>query len=476
MREIGLATAIVVARDAVSADDPAGGQELGKLDCAKVCHWPAGPGGAEAEPWGVWIIFDHYEDGLRQPGTALPLLVPVASMTAGHESGTQFLPRIGTSVYLRFVDNDGEQPVIIGFARHAGTPYPFPPDQDDLPLVPADEDGVSLMRHVVKEEAEEEEEAEEAPEPVAPPMPEMPDPEAEDEGGDEEGGEEEAEEEGGEEDESPDLDVPATVEAVNGAESADDAADAVPDSETGDGEKYNIAPGEAQPLDVTASGCNVTGMTSNNGRNHVIFDDGAPQVVIKADNLHATYVGGDHMVNVRGDMHRVTGATETLHEGIFWHWSVGKHHTRIDGQTSITRQGVVFSMVRKGELHIRYGAVDELWGGVRLEFAKDNKWTLAKPDIMQLKLIGQIALAPTFKDVQTTRLRLAVLRKHKTKTMERTSEMHLRLAVKAETSLDDLTRDVKVSLQLAQEETVTLKKRTKKGLIQIKIENSKEIG
>lgn len=430
MRAIGLATGIVVARDAASAENAAGTRSLGELDCAKIAPWPAGPGGIDDEPWGVWVVFDHYEDGLRHPGFAVPRLVPVASMIAGRESGSQFLPRIGTSVYLHFIDGDPEQPVIIGFARHAGYPYPFPPDQDDLPLVPADDDGQPLMRHVVAEDSDEETE---------------------------------------------ELDVPAAVAAVNEADAADDAKDAVPDSETGDTQSYHLAPGEAKPLEVTASGRDVTAMTSKDGRNHVVFDDGAPQVVIKADNLHATYVGGDHMINVRGDVHRVTGATETLHEGIVWHWSVGKHHTRIDGKTKITRKAVVCSMVRKGELHIRYGAVHELWGGVRVEVIKDNKWTLTKPNTMQLKLIGQIALAPTFKDVQTTRLRLAVLRKHKTKTMERNSTLHLRLAVKAMVNLDEITRDALISLQLAQEETVTLTDRTKMGLVQIKIENSKEI-
>lgn len=444
MRALGLATGIVVARDAASADDPAGGRALGELDCAKISHWPAGPGGVAEEPWGVWVILDHYEDGLSPPGSAPPRLVAVASTIAGRESGSQFLPRIGTSVYLRFVDDDPEQPVVIGCAHHAGYPYPFPPDEEDLSLVPLDDEGSSRMRHVAKAE--------------------------------EEGEETEEKKDGAAEEESPDLDVPATVAAVNEADSPDGGKDAVPDSSASDSENYNIAPGEATALPVTAAGCDVTALTSKDGRNHIVFDDGAPQVVIKADNLHATYVGGDHMINVRGDMHRVTGATETLHEGTVWHWSVGKHHTRIDGKTDITRKAVVMSLVRKGELHIRYGAVNELWGGVRIEVAKDNKWTLSKPDTMQLKLIGQIALAPTFKDVQTTRLRLAVLRKHKTKTMERNSDMHLRLAVKAQASLDDLTRDVKVSLQLAKEETVTLSERTKMGLVQIKIEKSKEIG
>jgi len=447
MRAAGLVTGIVVARDATSADAPEGGQTLDRLDGAQVPPWPAGSGATGEEPWGVWVILDHWEAGTRLPGNAVPRLMPVASMFAGRESGSQFLPRTGTSVYVRFIDDDPEQPVVIGCAHHAGTPYPFPPDQTDLPLVPTGEDDESLMRQVVTEEKMEE-----------------PDEEASEESG----GDKEAE------DKDPRLDVPATVAAANGAEGPDDVTGAVPASDDADGASYDIAPGESKPLVVNAAGCSVTGMTSKNGRNHVLFDDAAPNVVLKADKLHVTYVGGDHMVNVRGDLHRVTGATETLHEGLNWLWAVGRHHTRIDGASDWTRKGVHFTMVRKGELHLRYGAVHELFGGVRLEVAKNDKWVQMKPDTMQLKAIGRIALAPAFKDNQTTRLRLAVLRKHKTKTQTRESEMFLRLAVKGMAELDDLTRDIKVVLSLAKEETTTLDERTRKGLLLLDIAKTKE--
>ncbi len=465
----------MVASDATSGSAPAGSHALGELDCAKYVPHLAGASAAVEEAWGVYVLIDRYEDGTKLPGTGTPLLVPVASMFAGRESGSQFLPRIGTDVYLRYIDDHPEQPVIVGFGHHSGYNYPWAPDGKDLPLVPYDEDGVSLMRHYLKAEEEEEEGAEEEPaepEPAPPPMPdESTDPAA---AGSADGGGEGGDD-GAAEEESPEMDVPATVADINGQEAPDDAAGAVPTAEDAQAENYDISPGTPEPLDVKADGAQITALTSHNGRNHILFEDALPQVVLKADNTQVTYARGDYAINVRGDMNQVTTNTETLHLDPVTTWTIGKHHTRIDGTTTIMRKAVAFSFIMKGQLHIHYGETNQLWGGIRIEIANKVRWTLTKPDIMAIKAIGQIILTPAYVDNQTTRMRLAVLRKHKTDTMERTSDTNLKLTLKEEAKLDELTRDVKLAMALAKEETATMGERNKMGLLQLKIEKSKKI-
>ena len=475
MRAIGLASAVVVASDATSGSAPAGSHGLGELDCAKYRPHRSGTGAIPEEAWGVYVLIDRYEDGSKLPGTGTPLLVPVLSMFAGRESGSQFLPRIGTEVYLRYVDDHPEQPVIIGFAHNTSYTYPFPPDGKDLPLVPYDEDGVSQMRHylvVEEEESGEEEPAEEEPEQTGPPEDGAG---AAETGADDEAAEGGAEDDGAEEEESPEMDVPATVADINEQEAPDDAADSVPTSDDAQAENYDIAPGTPEPLDVKANGGQITALTSHNGRNHILFEDALPQVVLKADNTQVTFARGDYAINVRGDMNQVSTNTETLHMDPVTTWTVGKHHTRIDGTTTIKRQAIAFSFIMKGQLHIHYGETNQLWGGIRVEIANEVRWTLTKPDIMAIKAIGQIILTPAYVDNQTTRMRLAVLRKHKTDTMERTSDTNLKLTLKEEAKLDELTRDVKLAMALAKEETAKMGERTKMGLLQLKIEKAKKI-
>ncbi len=470
MRALGLATGIVCAADATSAAAPGA---VDTLQCAKVPPWTWGSPGAPEEAWGVWVILDMIEGTSGMPGTAKPLLIPVAQAFVGRFGGAQFLPRIGTEVYVRFIGDNPDHPVIIGCGHTSGYPYPYPPAKADHSLLPGDDADIPFETIVPTESDEgddsdsEEGDSEEG---------------DSEEGDSEEGGGEGGNSEDGKSGDSDDSeggDDPTLMEATEMVakliekQSAGDVEDALPAESDADTEMKPLG-GTAQTLEVTADGWQITALTGQDRRNVILFDDGYPRIVLKTEGNGVTFAARDLQVNVRGAMTHVADTVNRAVVGSNTLWCVGSHYTRIDGAQTVTRKSVSLTVTLKGSLTVRYGETTHLWGGVRLDYVENDKWTLAKDDMTALG-IGVVYLAPAMKDAHETWMRLAVMRTTKAKTQSRTAKTVLRLAAKDTQTVDEIDRTVKVALQLAQTVNHTADSGTFMGAAQVEIVSGKVV-